>query len=103
MIRAVAGIILLILGIFFALEADSALDSTAIDFGAAFTPNLDIPDWILNNINNPVVDISSSLGANTYSEMDRYLTVFRVLGIVAGVIGLMLVASIIFQRTLKKQ
>ena len=93
----------MILGLFFALEADSALDSTAIEFGAAFTPNLNIPDWILNNINNSVVDISSTLGANTYSEMERYLVVFRVLGIVAGIVGFLLVASSIFQRNLKKK
>ncbi len=95
MIRLIAGVILIGVGIYFGLEADSALDYGWLEFGTAFTPNLQIPSWVPTN---PAVDISSGLGADTFSEMEHYLSVFRVVAIVAVILGVMLAASKIFKR-----
>ncbi len=99
MVRVIAGVALIIIGIYAGLETDNALDSTLIEWGAAFTPNLEIPSWAIENQDNPIISVFAWIGADTFSEMKDCLSVFRVVSIVIGIIGIMLVASRIFQRS----
>ncbi|MFO8101180.1 MAG: hypothetical protein R6U37_03290 [Dehalococcoidia bacterium] len=53
---------------------------------------------MIESLDNLAVDISSGLGAGTFSEMEHYLSVFRVVAIVVGILGLLLAAGSMFQR-----
>ena len=99
MVRVIAGVILIIIGIYAGLEADNALDSTLVEWGAAITPNLEIPTWAIENQGNPIMSIFAWLGVDTFSEMKDCLSVVRIVSILLGIIGTMLIASKIYQRS----
>ena len=87
MSRVVVGILLLGIGIYVAWEAHGILSWGLFQFAAFGDPNGKVTSLDLQLMNSFVVDLLINVGADTWGELQRYLGVMRVGGIVVAIIG----------------
>jgi N-glycosylase/DNA lyase len=87
MLRVLIGILLLGIGVYSAWEANSILNSWLFQFAAIGGHADKITPSDLQVLNSFVADALAKVGADTWGEMQRYLSVVRVGGIVIAIFG----------------
>ena len=93
MLRIVIALVLIGAGAFFGWEAHNVLTMDWFELANQMGPNAHLTSADLDLLNSPAADISEKLGADTYGELDNYLTVMRVAGIVTVISGVVLIAT----------
>jgi len=81
------GLVLIGVGIYVAWEAHSILNWALFQFAVLFDPKGIITSSDLQIFNSFLTDFLSKIGADTYGEMQRYLTIARIVGIVGALCG----------------
>ncbi|MFA4835921.1 MAG: hypothetical protein WC749_07640 [Dehalococcoidia bacterium] len=92
-IRTIVGLILIGIGLYFAWDANSTLDSGLFKLGVMMTPDAPLTSADLKVLNSPAADVSDKLGADTYGELDNYLSAMRVGGIILAISGGLLIVT----------
>ncbi len=83
----ILGLILIGGGIYVAWEAHSILNWALFQLATLMEPGVKITSADLQVFNSFLTDFLYNIGADTYAEMQRYLTVARIVGIVGAILG----------------